>query len=158
MVSCGHCICLSIGSNYYLRYLVVIVFACPSVLIITFGISWSLYCLSFGYNYYLRYLVVIVFACTSVLITTFGISERFLQIMGSNIRWKKCFLLLTDLNKKCPELYVSFINMRNKIVSTNIEVTEDNLIMPCINLFKVPSNRYIVMSTQIYLVPPLSWR
>jgi hypothetical protein len=62
-------------------YLVVIVFACPSVLIITFGISWSLYCLSFGYNYYLRYLVVIVFACTSVLITTFGISERFLQII-----------------------------------------------------------------------------
>jgi hypothetical protein len=100
--------------------------------------------------------VVIVFACPSVLITTFGISERFLQIMGSNIRWKKCFLLLTDLNKKCPELYVSFINMRNKIVSTNIEVTEDNLVMPCINLFKVPSNRYIVMSTQIYLVPPLS--
>jgi hypothetical protein len=119
LVSCGHCICLSFGSNYYLRYLVVIVFACPSVLIITFGISWSLYCLSFGYNYYLRYLVVIVFACTSVLITTFGISERFLQIMGSNIRWKKCFLLLTDLNKKCPELYVSFINM----VKTNSNMT-----------------------------------
>jgi hypothetical protein len=51
---------LSISSNYYLRYLVVIVFACPSVLIITFGISWSLYCLSFGSNYYIWYHVVIV--------------------------------------------------------------------------------------------------
>ena len=94
MVSCGHCIacpsvlittfgifwslyCLSFSSNYYLWYLVVIVLpvlrfwllplvscghciACPSVLIITVGILWSLYCLSFGSNYYIWYLVVIV--------------------------------------------------------------------------------------------------
>ena len=102
LVSCGHCICLSFGSNYYLWYLVVIVLpvlrfwllplvscghciACPSVLITTFGILWSLYCLSFSSDYYLWYLVVIVFACPSVLITTFGILwSLYCLFLGSN--------------------------------------------------------------------------